>query len=224
MKQVTIIESIHDFISQDNFPCMGARAANAKKQIHSYNGGNLFDRNADGRLLANLYAFIERYQPNENCFYSFVALFDRKGVESESDFERGLWRKLQSLHEADSKQYVWDSSVSCDPESEHFSFSLGGESFFIIGLNPYSKRKSRRYCRPAMVFNMHRQFEHLRGEDKFEPLRTAIRNKDTEFCGSENPMLQDHGASSEARQYSGRHLSTNWKCPFSARTRHAQNN
>jgi hypothetical protein len=201
---------------------MGARAANAKKQIKTYHAGLIFDKRNDRQLLSKLYRFIEEYKPSSNCFYSFVALFDRKGIENERDFERGLWAKLQSLHEADSHTYDWDSSVSRDPHSEDFSFSLGGEAFFIIGLNPHSRRKSRQYCRPALVFNMHRQFERLREQDKFEHLRDAIRTKDTQFCGSENAMLQDHGASSEALQYSGRKLSTSWQCPFNAGSTNVQ--
>jgi len=34
------------------------------------------------------------------------------------------------------------------------------------------------------------------------------------LAGSPNPMLERHGTVSAARQYSGRAVSDDWRCPF----------
>ncbi len=47
-----------------------------------------------------------------------------------------------------------------------------------------------------------------------EGMKSAIRKRDRRLQGSENPVLDDHGQSSEARQYSGRAVENDWKCPF----------
>jgi uncharacterized protein YcgI (DUF1989 family) len=42
----------------------------------------------------------------------------------------------------------------------------------------------------------------------------TIRSRDLELQGSLNPMVADHGAASEARQYSGRAVSDSWLAPL----------
>jgi FPC/CPF motif-containing protein YcgG len=68
-----------------------------------------------------------------------------------------------------------------------------------------------------MVFNLHDQFERLRAENRYETLRTSIIQRDVAVAGSPNPMLARHGESSEARQYSGRAVEPDWRCPFAAK-------
>ena len=63
---------------------------------------------------------------------------------------------------------------------------------------------------------MHARFEQLRAEGKYERLRDTILERDERLAGSINPMLQRFGEASEARQYSGRLVSADWRCPFSA--------
>ena len=38
--------------------------------------------------------------------------------------------------------------------------------------------------------------------------------RDEAIAGSRNPMLARHGEASEARQYSGRAVDPDWRCPF----------
>ena len=38
--------------------------------------------------------------------------------------------------------------------------------------------------------------------------------RDEALTGSRNPMLARHGEASEARQYSGRAVDEDWRCPF----------
>ena len=119
---------------------------------------------------------------------------------------------LQRLHEADDEP--WAPEVSADPEDPHFAFSAGGTPFFIVGLHPQASREARRMPLPILVFNLHEQFEALREQGGFDRMRDAIRRRDEDLQGSVNPMVSDHGESSEARQYSGRKLEEDWEAPF----------
>src|SRR5690606_17759944 len=101
-----------------------------------------------------------------------------------------------------------------DPEDPHFSLSFGNEAFFVVGLHPGASRPARRFRRPAMVFNLHDQFEPLRSEGRYERMSEVILERDEKLAGSRNPMLARHGTVSEARQYSGRKVSEDWSCPF----------
>ncbi len=144
-------------------------------------------------------------------FASLVAVFRATDVVDESEFETLLWRQLELLHEADGRP--WDPRVSDDPANPHFAFSVGGTAFFVVGLHPESSRIARRTPLPTLVFNLHEQFEELRGSDRFDRMRDTIRRRDGALQGSLNPMVADHGRSSEARQYSGRAVPADWEAP-----------
>ena len=134
---------------------------------------------------------------------------------SEEDFERAIWDRLQSF--ADKDHWLgqpYDERVSPDPQNPHFSLSFGGEAFFIVGLHPNASRPARRFDYPTLVFNLHDQFERLREEGRYEKMRSTIIERDRKLAGSVNPMLARHGEVSEARQYSGREVSPDWRCPF----------
>jgi len=75
-------------------------------------------------------------------------------------------------------------------------------------------RDSRHPDGPALVFNLHEQFEALRASGKYARLRDVIRERDAALQGTINPMVSDHGNSSEARQYSGRAVESDWVAPF----------
>ena len=107
--------------------------------------------------------------------------------------------------------------VAEDPDNPHFSLSFGGEAFFVVGLHPQASRPARRFSSPVLVFNLHAQFERLRAEGRYEKLRAAILERDEALAGSVNPMLARHGEASEARQYSGRAVDADWRCPMKGR-------
>ena len=66
-----------------------------------------------------------------------------------------------------------------------------------------------------MVFNFHDQFENLRSAGKYTGMQNAVRDRDIHLQGAINPILARFGDASEARQYSGRAVAEDWKCPFS---------
>ena len=161
-------------------------------------------------------AFAIAYRADPGLFRSFAVIFDGPDDLEETAFEALLWERVQSLSDKD----VWrgqsyDETVSADPNSPHFSLSFGGEAFFVVGLHPRSSRPARRFERPVMVFNLHDQFVTLREQGRYETMREKILVRDEALAGSRNPMLARHGESSEARQYSGRAVDADWKCPFS---------
>lgn len=204
-----------DRIERPAFPCVGAKSAAGHNGIAFFEGGDLRTADHDAALLERLQDFAADTAPDA-LFVSFVALFPETPKLAEATFDAALWQRLQALHARDAECFDWDPSVSSDPASPHFSMSLGGRAFYVVGLHPGSGRKARRFHCAALVFNLHSQFETLREDGRYDKLREAITARDLAFSGSRNPMLAVHGAASEARQYSGRQVGAEWRCPFSA--------
>src|SRR5690554_5044386 len=211
----SIIEEYEDFVVSENHPCIMAQTVFAQQEYEFSIQGKLGFKRSAKTLLEDLENFIEEYDFSDNRFKSFVAVFHETEVATEIEFENLLWRQLQLMHHIDNKS--WDHRVSDEPNNKNFSFSLGGRAFFVVGLHPKSSRMSRRAPYPTLVFNLHWQFEKLREMGVYERVRDKIRKRDAELQGDINPMLADYGESSEAKQYSGRYLEKNWKCPFHSR-------
>lgn len=207
------------FIKDEHFPCVGAKSALAKSQLHILVGRDMRSAWDDLRIYPTLLDLAWSYAREPALFQSLAVLFEEDSGLSEEEFETCLWERLESLTHKD----VWhgqplDSRVSADPGDPHFSLSFGGEAFFVVGLHPRASRPARRFERPALVFNLHDQFEQLRAQGVYDKMREAIINRDVALAGDANPMLARHGTLSEARQYSGREVGADWVCPFSGRT------
>lgn len=205
-------KAFDDFIIENGHPCVMAQTMfrEDKGDMHVYD--NFGSERTASKILDDLRNYVDNYDFSSNDFYTYIAVFNHEQEMDEQQFEHLLWKQLQHLHEADDRP--WDKSVSTDPENENFSFSLLDQAFYIIGLHPGSSRKARQAPYPAMVFNLHWQFEQLRKMGVYKQVRDTIRERDIEFEGSINPMLDDFGDRSEARQYSGRQVGDDWKCPF----------
>lgn len=213
-RPLTLARKLGDFIEQAQFPCVGAKSALSRQQITTLEAGNLLDDAEDGRILRALYRFIARYRADPKLFSSFALVFERPGDLTEKQFEAALWRRLAALNRLDAPRYSWSEAVSSDPASPHFGFSVGSQAFFVVGLHPHASRTARRFAHPTIIFNAHDQFTALREDGRYERIRDRIIDRDRELDGVANPMLAEHGASSEARQYSGRKVSDDWRCPF----------
>jgi FPC/CPF motif-containing protein YcgG len=109
---------------------------------------------------------------------------------------------------------TWDPIASSDPESKRFAFSFARRAFFVVGLNPTASRYARRSPWPCLVFNPHEQLEKLRAKGALPALQAAIRARDIRLQGSVNSSLDNFGDHSEARQYAGRQVELDWRCPF----------
>lgn len=179
-------------------------------EIRSF--GKLGSGKHSQELFHSLKDYVDHYNFEGSEFFTLIAVFPEAKHFTEEEFEKRLWRELQNLHEADTE--TWDPDVNPDPESHNFSFSVAGKAFYVVGMHPNSSRKARQSPVPALVFNLHHQFEALRKMGTYEHTRDMIRQRDKELQGSVNPMLQDFGENREATQYSGRQVNEAWKCPF----------
>lgn len=210
-----IADAFKEMVGRPEFPCVGAKAALSKAQMDILVCRDITSGWDDLRIYPALLEVIDRYSVDKKIFRTLVVIFEHSPVVSEDEFESALWERVQSLADKDEwKGFPVDDSVSADPDSPHFSLSFGGKAFFVVGLHPASSRPARRFAYPALVFNLHDQFEQLRAEGRYEKLRSAILDRDVALAGSENPMLARHGEISEARQYSGRPVESDWECPY----------
>ena len=199
-------------VRAQSFPCLGAKAAlNAGSYVVTLYRQLAAVETTDA-LGRDLAAF-RRDTAKINAAYStFVAVFQGPRTIDEATFEELLWSQLRQLHRVD--RAAWAADVSADANDPHFSFSFDGRAFYVIGMHARSSRVARRFPWPTLVFNPHEQFERLRGNGKWKRMQRAIRARDVALQGNVNPMLSDFGEASEARQYSGRAVDDNWKCPF----------
>lgn len=203
------------FVAAARFPCVGAKSALKRGQIRFLVENDLDDAPQRDTLHA-LQCFSRDYDSAAPLFQSVVVLFREAPTLNEEAFEARLWAWLQRLHDADATRCDWDPRVGRDPDAADFSFSVGGRGYYVIGLHPGASRVARRFSHPALVFNLHDQFERLRARGSYETLREAIVARDVALQGSRNPMLKSFGTASEARQYSGRAVDDDWRCPFHA--------
>ncbi len=205
------------YVADPSFPCLGAKSALNRDRMRIAHCGSMGSQQATAALLKNIGAYAAEFPDPGSAPVSFVAMFDNTGL-SEAEFEKALWDQLNALHERDVVLgNAWDDSVSSDPASSDFSFSVGGRAFFVVGLHPRSSRAARRAPVTCLVFNFHAQFEALKASGKYQKMQAVIRERDVALQGIVNPVLARFGESSEARQYSGRNVDTAWKCPFHAK-------
>lgn len=203
-----------EMFAHDDYPCLGARSVFRRDRL-TVRVYDELDTLAAARLLLQDLRMFDSTVDMKDGFASFMAIFGGPQICDEEHFERILWSQLRRLHEVDDEP--WNDQVSPDPEDEHFSFSVAGSAYFVVGMHPMASRDARRAANPTLVFNPHEQFATLRASGHFLRMRDLIRDRDRQFQGSVNPMVSDHGATSEARQYSGREVGFGWRAPFDPR-------
>jgi len=207
-----IKSQFEDFVINKNHPCVMAQTVFSMDKVDFHVYENLGSKNTATKILKDLKQYISEYDFESKEFFTFLAVFKGRKEFTEKQFEDLLWSQLSLLHEVDTDE--WDHAVSSDPENKDFSFSLGGKAFYMVGLHPNSSRMARQAPYPAIAFNLHWQFEKLREMGTYEVVRDKIRERDKELQGNINPILEDFGENSEARQYSGRNVGKEWNCPF----------
>ncbi len=206
---------LRDFIADDAFPCVGAKAALSQDNLMVLQSHDLRCGSCDAYITARLQAFAAG-ATHDSMFLSFAVVFEHTPLLSEAEFEAALWQRLQAIHELDARLHCWDPEVSSDARSPDFSMSVGGRAFYVVGLHPGASRPARRFSHASLVFNLHSQFERLKEDGRYQKMQAAISERDIALCGSRNSMLAAHGVISEAPQYSGRVVGDTWTCPFHA--------
>jgi FPC/CPF motif-containing protein YcgG len=208
-------QELREHIARPDFPCVGAKSALSRGTLRILTCYRLDSGWDDVRIHRELMEWARSYRKDPSGLRSLAVVFDAPRRLSETRFEELMWERIQSFADKDNwLGQPYDHRVSADPEDPHFSLSFGGEAFFVVGLHAGASRPARRMERPTLVFNLHDQFEQLRGEGRYERMRQAILDRDRALAGDINPMLTRHGEASEARQYSGRQVSDDWSCPF----------
>ncbi len=214
-RSVEIETMLRDWIGDDGFPCVGAKSAMARDTLEIMTASRIDSAWDDLRIHDRLLDWSKLGRSDPDRLRSLAVVFAGPDDLGEVAFETALWDRLQSLSDKDHwRGQDYDPDVSADPADPHFSLSFGGEAYFVVGLHPAASRPARRFAFPTLVFNLHEQFERLREEGRYERMREAILKRDEALAGSINPMLSRHGETSEARQYSGRAVTTDWQCPF----------
>jgi uncharacterized protein len=205
---------LREMVLSADFPCLGARSSFNRRLyrfgVYPQIGSAAFATS----ICHDLYEFAHELRDPTVDFATFIASFQGPPIASESHFEELFWAQLQQLHDADAQNFAWDTSVSDDPDDPWFSFSLGGHAYYIVGLHPRASRVARRFTHAAIVFNLHTQFAQLRQQGRLELFKQAIRNRDLALQGSVNPTLVRYASGSQARQYSGRAVEPDWRCPL----------
>lgn len=213
--ETRLTKAIREHIAEADFPCVGAKAALAKDMLRVVGAWSIDSAWDDLKLHRLLMDWSRDYERDPAGLRSFVVVFSQPLDLAEEQFEAAMWDRLQSLADKDTwLSQPYDARVSSNPEDLHFSLSFGKQAYFVVGMHPNASRPARRAPYPALVFNLHDQFERLRAEGRYERMREKILERDERFSGSLNPMLAQHGEASEARQYSGRQVDDGWKCPF----------
>jgi uncharacterized protein len=206
---------LRDFIARPEFPCVGGKSVLAQGTLKIIACHALTSGWDDVRIHNELLEWARDYRGDPGRLRSLAVVFGAAKRMSEIAFEAAMWSRIQSF--ADKDHWLgapYDHRVSADPADPHFSLSFGGEAFFVVGLHPGASRPARRAPLPTLVFNLHDQFEQLRAEGRYERMRERILARDVALAGDINPMLARHGDQSEARQYSGRAVGAEWRCPF----------
>jgi uncharacterized protein len=206
-------DALRALVLNDRFTCIGAKSAFRR---NAYRFGLYSDMEAPSvaGLARDLFTFVRELPVLAAPFATYVASFTAPHCADEESFERRLWAVLQALHDLDADHHAWDPAVSDDPDDVRFSFSFAGTAFFVVGLHAASSRATRRFAWPTLVFNPHRQFEQLRANGGYANFQRLIRDRERTLQGDVNPMLTEYGVQSEARQYSGRQVGADWRCPF----------
>lgn len=211
-------EAVHQamvaLVSGPDYSCVGAKAAFNGGTYRMGVYGDMTSSAALAGLARDLFTFTQEQGTLGGDFTTFVASFAGPGVASEEQFEVLLWDTLQSLYDVDRLYNPPDPNVAEDPEAVNFGFSFAGRGFFVIGLHPASSRRARQFPWPTLVFNAHFQFDHLKADGRYPKMQAAIRGREMKWQGSLNPNLGDFGTRSEARQYAGRAVDDDWRCPL----------
>lgn len=214
METKRALEAFHAFVDHPSFSCLAGKgvANGGGCVLRTY--GVMGSQRSARAVARDLGAYVDALPEGGTSLTAFVAVFAAAGAADEESFERDLWTQLQGMHDRDVLAGVHAPGTSGDPADPTYAFTFRGEAMFVVGIHPHASRLARRFRWPALVFNPHRQFERLREMNRFERLRGIVREREVALQGSLNPNLADFGEQSEARQYSGRQVEKEWKCPF----------
>lgn len=208
------IRQFLNLIHGADYPCVGAKAAFARKNYRIGFHGQMGSMESTPLLAEHLYKYILELSDKtvDSLFASYVAIFEERKLSSEEEAHYLLWEQLQKLHLVDRTLFKYASGVSSDPNANDFAFSVGETAFFVVGMNPCAHRSARRFAYPTLVFNAHSQFQELRRTGEYSRIQEVTRARDIKLHGHLNSNIANFGEKPESFQYSG--IDSNVTCPF----------
>ncbi|MGN7611401.1 guanitoxin biosynthesis heme-dependent pre-guanitoxin N-hydroxylase GntA [Magnetococcales bacterium HHB-1] len=201
-------------VESSPFPCVAGQST-IKNRAFWHGIYQHMQSEEDARWLCHdLFDYIQIRDHLPGRFSTFIATFLEPEIASETVFEDLLWQLLQRLHALDVPHHAWSSTASSDTKDPNFGFSIAEQAFFIVGLNPASSRLSRRFSWPTLVFNSHDVFIEMENSGEIVRFQKPIRKRDLKLQGNLNPNLEGSEELSRAREFSGRAVPKNWRCPL----------
>jgi uncharacterized protein len=212
-RTLRVRKELEEFLLGEQFACVAGRSSCRQGALEHRHYRRMAESASTEELYSDLTSFIssDRFARH---FAVFLATFEGAVCDSELEFEEALWSQLQLLHDRDCLDHAWAADVDSDTSSPNFEFSVGGKAFFVVGLHPGASRTSRRFRWPALAFNAHAQFELLYATERYGAVRDTTRRRDMAIQGMLNPTLAEFGEESQARQFSGRAVPPDWRCPL----------
>lgn len=191
------------FAYDDSFAHESNKVAWAMGEIHVREFGKMNDDANDIVLLDALEAFVRKIDSCDSetsTVHSFVALFSEPTRTTEIDFENKLWMQLYSLHLLDiGRSEHAATAISANPDGSQFNLRLAGHQFFVIGLHAGSSRVARKFQRPVLVFNSHKQFELLRTYGHASKLQKVTQQSESTSQGYTHPYLAEFSGNGETK-------------------------
>lgn len=132
-----ITDLFEDFVRDAAFPCVGAKSALNKGQMHFVVADDIRSAWDDLRIWPKIASLANSYRNDPVLFQTLVVIFRNNGPLSERRFERAVWDRLQSLSDKDDwlGQTV-DPRISSDPDDPHFAVSFVARPFLWLVSTP----------------------------------------------------------------------------------------
>ncbi len=92
-----IIEKLENLVRGAKFPCVGAKSALNKSQMHFVVADDICSAWDDLRILPQITALARHDREQPDLFQSLVVIFRKTEPLTERRFERVVWDRLQSL-------------------------------------------------------------------------------------------------------------------------------
>lgn len=205
----TAIQTVKDAISDPDFVCIFGKAALRQEKIQFHAVEQEMDSpKAAAQTCQILYAYIEEVLHNIDFsqqklpLASCVVTFPSQQLENEAEACKTVTQLLVAMHTYDVEQgYSWSGDVSNDPQSDTFSFSIGGEAFFVPLLYEHAHSFPRKIPVTALIFNWHTLFVELRNRNLFDKGREVIRKNTLALGHPIAELLADFGHDQEFPQY-----------------------
>lgn len=155
-----------DFIGRSDFRCGWGEAID-RRCLRFVIAHDLQSARSDAMIARELQTFVA--DVTTPVWRDRLAVtFEHTARLSEKEFDEALSDRLLAIRELDGPADDCRTPMSCDPDSELFSFRTGGHSFLVVGLHPSSSHMARRFVCPVLVFNPDSRFEHARHAAAFE--------------------------------------------------------